>query len=165
MSERLDLSTQNGAHALLARMAGSWKGTSKLWFEPDQLAEETPISGTLRLVLDGMFLLHEYRGMITGKPHEGIAVIGYFLGENRWMTAWIDSFHNGTRIMCSHGSAGADPKVPDVLGNYPGPPGPDWGWRTAFDLKSNDHLMITHYNIDPEGNEATAVEIDYRRSK
>ena len=164
MSEAFIASQKDGAHALLTRMAGSWIGTSKLWFEPGKLAEETPVGGLLRPVLDGMFVVHEYVGTVMNKPQQGLAIIGYSLGEGTWMTAWIDSFHNGTRIMHSHGSAGADPKVPDMLGNYPAPPGPDWGWRTTLELKSDDHLVISMYNISPEGEEAKAVEFDYRRA-
>ena len=164
MSEKLTASKKDGAHALLARMAGAWEGTSKLWLDPDQAPEGTPIRGTLKPVLDGLFLVHEYDGTAMGKPQRGLMIIGHFLGEDRWMSAWVDSFHNGTRILNSHGSAGADAHVPDMLGNYPAPPGPDWGWRTTFDLKTDDQLVITMFNLDPEGNEAKAVEIDYRRS-
>ena len=158
-------SKANGPHALLARMAGSWKGASKLWFEPDKLEEETAITGTTRLVLDGMFLLHEYAGTITGRSQTGLALHGYSCGEERWTTAWIDSFHNGTRIMLSEGTKGADPSRPDVFGHYPAPPDPDWGWRTTLELKNDDHLVITHYNLTPQGEEARAVEIDYHRTK
>ncbi|MBP6574953.1 MAG: DUF1579 domain-containing protein [Flavobacteriales bacterium] len=171
MSEKLERSKKDGAHALLARMAGSWKGTSKLWFEPDQLAEETPITGTLKLVLDGMHLVHEYEGTTMGKRQTGLAIHSYSLGEQRWQTAWVDSFHNGTRIMFSQGLAGTDVRRPNVLGSYPvssvdpsaDPTGPDWGWRTTLELRADDHLVIAQYNVDPDGMEAKAIEIDYHR--
>ncbi len=171
MSEKLERSKKDGPHALLARMAGTWKGTSKLWFEPDQLAEETALAGTLELVLDGMHLLHKYDGITMGKRQTGLAIHSYSLGEQRWQTAWVDSFHNGTRILFSQGSAGADARRPNVLGAYPvssvGPSAdsaePDWGWRTTLDLLSDDHLVITHFNVDPDGMEAKAIEIDYHR--
>ena len=164
MSDKLDRSKKDGAHALLARMVGNWKGTSKLWFEPDQLAEETPINGTLKLVLDGMHLLHEYEGTTMGKRQTGLAIHSYSLAEQRWQTAWIDSFHNGSRILFSESSADPAPHRPNVMGHYPAPPDPNWGWRTTLDLRADDHLVITHYNVDPDGMEGKAIEIDYRRA-
>jgi hypothetical protein len=35
---------------------------------------------------------------------KGLAIHGYSCGENRWQTAWVDSVHNGTRIMLSLGT-------------------------------------------------------------
>ena len=53
-----------------------------------------------------------------------------------------------------------------VLGNYPDPDGgPDWGWRTEVELVDADHLIITAYNIHPEGMEAKAIETELKRVK
>jgi hypothetical protein len=53
-----------------------------------------------------------------------------------------------------------------VLGSYPDPTGgPDWGWRTEVDLIDNDHLVITAYNILPDGMEARATEATLTRVK
>lgn len=157
-------SKANGPHALLAKMSGTWEGMQRLWLEPDKLEEEVEIVGTLRPILDGMFLQHEYTSSCMGKPQTGLAWYGYSCGEDRWTTAWIDSFHNGTRIMLSQGAVGADTTKPQVLGHYPAAPDPDWGWRTTLELKADDHLVITHYNLTPQGQEAKAVEIEYRRA-
>jgi hypothetical protein len=53
-----------------------------------------------------------------------------------------------------------------VLGKYgDGQGGPDWGWRTEVEVKGKDELVITHYNIPPQEEEAKAVEIQYKRRK
>ncbi|MBK8822352.1 MAG: DUF1579 family protein [Anaerolineales bacterium] len=44
-------------HHFFARMAGNWRGTSKLWLEPEKLAEEYPVVGTIQLLLEGRFAL------------------------------------------------------------------------------------------------------------
>jgi hypothetical protein len=166
MSDKLEQSKRDGAHALLASMAGEWEGVCKTWFEPGKLGDESPIKGTTRLVLDGMFLLHEYEGTLGGNPMKGMAIIGYSLGEEQWQVAWIDSIHNGTRIMHSTGDKGAPQDQPIVLGSYPpGDGSPDWGWRTTLELREPNNLVITHYNITPQGEEAPGVEINYKRTQ
>jgi len=50
------------------------------------------------------------------------------------------------------------------LGSYGGPEIPEpWGWRTVTELTDNDTLVITAYNISPEGQEDKATETVYKR--
>ncbi|WP_225412733.1 DUF1579 domain-containing protein [Stigmatella hybrida] len=154
---------EGGAHHRLAQLAGQYEGTTRLWFEPDRLADESPCRGTLRPVAGGRFLLHEYEGSFQGKPLSGMAFIAYHLDMDRYEVAWLDSFHTGTSLMFSTG-AGSSPGLA-VLGSYGAPSGPPWGWRTEIHQPSADALVITHYNIPPEGQgpESKAVETVYRR--
>ena len=164
--KRLDLSREpGGAHHLLARLAGGWSGTTRTWFEPDQLADQSPTRGRMRTVLDGRFVVHEYEGSLQAKPLFGMAVIGYHIDAGVFTVAWIDSFHMGTGTMQSTGRAAADDDGTgfDVLGQYEVPEGPPWGWRTTLRLSDDDKLSIVHFNISPAGDESKAVEIVYTR--
>lgn len=40
--------------------------------------------------------------------------------------------------------------------------GPQWRWRTEF-APGEDTLIVRHFNITPDGNEAIAVEFIYAR--
>lgn len=152
-----------GAHHRLTQLVGAWAGTARTWFEPDVLADASPIAGTIRSVLDGRFVIHEYRSSLQGKPLAGMAIHGYHIDLDRYETAWIDSFHNGTAIMLSLGERASDNAPLSVLGHYSVPGSETWGWRTAIEMPDPDHLVITHYNIIPGGPEARAVEIQYTR--
>lgn len=165
--EALAKSRESGAHNLLAQMVGAWEGTAKTWFEPDKLADESPNSGTIRAVLDGTFVIHEYTSSMQSKPLSGIATFGYYLMEKKWQMAWVDTFHMGTGILLSESApAEASGSKFSVLGHYgDGAGGPNWGWRTQVEVASRNDLIITHYNITPQGEEAKAVEIRYRRKK
>lgn len=150
-------------HHLLLQLAGNWQGTSKLWIEPDKLASESPIVGTIQIVLDGRFALFLYQSSIDGEAQHGMFTFGYNTTLERYEASWLDSFHNNTAIMFCEGNAKENGFF--VLGSYPDPAGgPDWGWRTEVEF-IGDELIITAYNIMPDGNEAKATEANLKRIK
>ncbi|MGV3656975.1 MAG: DUF1579 domain-containing protein [Chitinophagaceae bacterium] len=161
---KLEASKTHGPHLQLSRLAGTWQGNMKTWFGPDNLVNETTISGTMRLIMDGQYVMHEYKSSFENKPFEGMAIYGYNIDLQRFESAWVDSFHTGTAIMFSEGEKGKNDFK--MLGSYAYVT-PDteqhWGWRTHIDFVSDSEVVITAYNISPEGDESKATEIVYQR--
>jgi hypothetical protein len=150
-------------HRFLSQLAGNWKGTSKLWFEPGKLADESSVVGTIQLILEGRYALYLYQGSVEGEPQHGMFTFGYNITLEQFETSWVDSFHTGTGIMFCVGREKENGFT--VTGSYPDPTGgPDWGWRTDVEL-NGDQLTITAYNITPEGEEAKATEAILKKSK
>lgn len=164
MTIKFETSIEDGIHAQLNKMAGNWEGLARTWFQPDVIADESPVSGTIRPVLAGRFLLHEYEGSFAGKPLQGIVIYGYDLNTGGFQSAWIDSFHMGTGIMFSQqAKPGGDFSV---YGSYQvmlPEEQQEWGWRTDILLESENTLIITAYNITPDGTESKANEIIYKK--
>ncbi len=155
-------SLTNGYHHELQKLVGNWKGICQTWFEPSVLADESPMEGSIRSILGGRFVMHEYTGLIEGKAFEGIAIYGYNIAANRFESVWIDSFHMSTGIMWSQGAF--SPGSFKVKGSYfVGDEHPDWFWRTDIKLINSNELVITAYNISPEGTEDKATETIYKR--
>ena len=156
--------TSGSPHQFLSRLAGGWAGTSKLWFEPDKLANEAPLVGNIQIILDGRFALFLYQSSIEGEAQHGMFTFGYNTLLDRYEASWLDSFHNNTAIMFCTGNAIDNGFF--VLGSYPDPNGgPDWGWRTEVKLVDEDHLVITAYNVLPDGGESKATEAQLTRIK
>lgn len=156
--QSFDTSMQaDGRHHALGQLVGTWQGTTRVWFDPDTVADEAPVRGTIRSVLGGRFVLHEYETTFMGEPQHGLAIYGWHIDRNGYEAAWIDSAHTGTQLMYCEGASGAERLA--VLGHYGGhDDGAPWGWRTELVLDADDRLVITAFNITPQGEESRAVE-------
>ncbi|GAA4342274.1 DUF1579 family protein [Flaviaesturariibacter amylovorans] len=163
MSSKLEQSKASGPHAFLNKMTGTWEGTSRVWFDPAELEDESPVRGTMRPLMNGKYILHEYETAFKGKPVTGMALYAYNLDTQKFQSAWIDSFHSGSFILFSE-SAKADADM-RVLGSYAyvtPETEQHWGWRTELEFRGEE-LLITAYNISPEGEESRATEFAYRK--
>lgn len=146
----------------LAACAGQWQGTSTLEDPHSGIADESPSTATVAPVLGGRFVRIDYTWSYGGKPQEGSLLLGYQPKLETATGHWIDSFHNGDKVMVCAATIPEDGPF-SVRGSYAAPPGPDWGWRIDV-LPEGDTLRIVHYNVWPEGKEELAVESRYTRA-
>ncbi len=162
-TSKFEQSLIDGAHQQLQSLMGNWKGITKTWFEKDVLADQSLAEATITAILGNRFISIDYQGSLEGKAFEGKMIIGFDIPYQRFTTSWVDSFHMGTQIMLSSGEATTNGF--SVFGEYGSPEYGEqlWGWRTTLEIISESEMILTAYNVSPEGDEAKATETVYRR--
>lgn len=145
----------------LAARAGAFTGTSHLYFAPPAI--EQSCDSVLRVLprVHGQLVELSYSWSRKGRPAEGLLVL-HFSAE-RTRGSWTDSWHLADELMHCDGEPSVEGCV-SVRGTYAVSPGPDWGWRIALTAVGEHDLRLEMFNIEPDGNEALAVQCDYARS-
>jgi Protein of unknown function (DUF1579) len=144
-------------------LTGSFRGRKKLWVRPGEPVRESESSAQVSVAANGKFLHISYTWK-EGELQQGLLIIGVEDDGQTVSAAWIDSWHNGDRMMVCRGG-----KTPSggwsVRGSYPAPPGPDWGWRIEIQPGSgSDKWQLSMFNATPDGQEMLAVEVNYLRT-
>lgn len=146
--------------AAVARLAGSWQATYQLRGDPS-FEGDSPSAATVAPLLGGRFIRIDYSWSDRGVPQAGLLLIGRGDGVGTAAMVWLDTWHNGHRMMVCHGTASPDGGI-DVRGSYPAGPGErDWGWRTCLEPGEAGWTMRM-FNVTPDGTESLAVAADYR---
>jgi hypothetical protein len=146
----------------LVALQGSWQAVYQLRGDPS-FEGDSPSHATVVPMLGGRFVRIDYAWSERGTPQEGSLLVGLEDTDGRVTAVWIDTWHNGARMMVCTGRPGPDGGI-DVRGTYPAGAGaPDWGWRTQLTLDT-DAWAMTMYNVTPDGDEMLAVRAEYGRA-
>ena len=160
---KFETSLEAGEHHNLQKLTGKWSGTTKTWFEPDVLADESVAEAEITSILDGRFISYDYTSSLNGAPLSGKMIIGFDIPYQKFTFSWVDSFHMGTQIMQATGEA--TPRGFSILGSWGNPEYGDqlFGWRTELEIVSEHEIKFSAYNIMPGEAETRAIEATYKR--
>jgi hypothetical protein len=147
----------------LAAAAGRWSGRSTLRDADYGIHEESASTLTVTPMVLGRFVRVDYAWTYRGEPQEGSLLVGVQPKGGELSGHWVDSWHNGHRVMACAGHLGRGEGL-SVLGSYPAPPGNDWGWRIEL-TPGAERLRLAMFNISPEGREELAVAGVYLRRR
>ena len=88
-------------HAFLAKKAGKWQITGKMWMDPTAEPIVTESTGEAEMILGGRFLKDEMHGSMMGMPFDGLGITGYDNTTGVVTSIWMDTM--GTMIMVMTG--------------------------------------------------------------
>ena len=104
-----DAATPGKMHEVLAKHAGTWKGTSTMTMGPGGESSKTDVSVTATPIMDGRYLKVEWSGEMAGMgPFTGFGLYGFDNVTQKFVGTWIDSMSTG--IMSATGELSADGK-------------------------------------------------------
>lgn len=146
---------------MLPTMTGDWEATNQLWFMPGTPVHESESTLSVTPVVGDAVTMLRYSWSHDGAAHGGVMLVRD-VSTAPPSIVWYDSFHSGGAFM-TFGQGSRTDGVLTATGSYAAPTGPDWGWRIEVHIPAADTLLLRHYNIMPDGQEALAVQARYSR--
>jgi hypothetical protein len=157
-------------HEMLAKQAGTWDGTVKVYEMPGQPPSESKCTENATSIMGGRFMKCEVKGMMSmgGQmmPFEGLGIYGYENAEKKYTMCWVDNM--GTAIMKGTGEASADGKtMPWTMSCT------DAGSKKPISMREVDHFvsdneihmeMFGENPMDPKKGEMKMMEITFKRT-
>lgn len=156
--------TPGEQHKQLARLAGDWTYTSKMWMAPGQPPTES--AGTMHgeSLMGGRYVEHHWSGNMMGMPFEGRGTEAYDNVTKKYVNTWIDNM--GTGIMSQTGTCDDGGKKCSYSGSMVDPmTGKDTTMRSVITWVDGDTFTNEMYGSDPSGKEMKMMEITAKRKK
>lgn len=153
-------STPGEEHKHLAKMAGDWTYTSKMWMGPGQPMES---SGTMHgeMTLGGRFLQSDWNGSMMGQPFEGHGTDGYDNVAKQYVSSWVDNM--GTGIMHGTGTCDASFTCNSTLEMWDPVTGKKTTSRSVVSWTGNDNFKMEMFGPGPDGKDMKWMEIVAKR--
>ncbi len=159
MAAYMKAGTPGEAHALLARMSGTWDVEVKSWMDPSGQPEIVHGIAQISMGMDGRFSIEKVEGNFMGMPFQGTGVTGYNNVTGEYQSVWFDNM--STALYTYTGSADGD-KI-TLTGEHKDPvTGEKVKQRSVLTLIGNDQMHVDNYETRG-GTEAKNMELHYTR--
>jgi hypothetical protein len=151
-------------HQHLARFAGKFEYTSKMWMEPGAPPMESKGTSNAKMVMGGRYLQDYVDGNFAGMKFEGMGLTGFDNLSGEYTFAWIDNM--STTIMRGSGTCSGGGNVITLEGTVlaPGEPEPLPFKQVMTYVDDNSHKM-EWYMPSERGEMFKTMELVYTRLK
>jgi hypothetical protein len=156
--------TPGAEHQRLASMAGNWTWNSTFWMAPGAPGEKSEGTMTAQPIMDGRYLVEEWKGNVMGGPFEGRAVSGYDNAKKQHFSVWVDNM--GTGMMTSWGGYDASGETMTMSGTFFDPmSGKEQTSRSVMRHVDDNHFIMEMFGPGPDGQEFKTMELHaFRKS-
>jgi Protein of unknown function (DUF1579) len=154
--------TPGEPHKHLARLAGDWTYTSKMWMDPSQPAMESGGTMHAETLLGGRYVEHHWKGNFMGQAFEGRGTDAYDNVAKQYVSSWIDNMSTG--IMYSTGTCDDAGKVCTQSGDMWDPmTGQKTTSKSTITWKDDNTFTMEMFGKGPSGQEMKMMEITATR--
>jgi len=149
-------------HEFLKKYAGNWDCQVKGWMAPGQPPTISPGVFQGEMILDGRYLLMNFKGQMFGQPFAGLQIIGFDNMQQKYITLWIDNTSTfffttlGTRQDNVISETGL---WPDPLTGSQAPVKARTAWVNA------DEYLYEQFMVMPDKSEFKSMEMSCKRRK
>ena len=144
----------------LLSSSGRWEGSNRLRIGNGEAIAQSPSQIVVTPMLRDTFVRIDQTWTWKGELHVGALLVGYDHKMEAATIHWIDTFHNGSKVMACIGTFDVEGKL-ITHGTYASPQGTDWGWRIEIPRVIESRLRIDMYNVDPSGKDDGGVWAEF----
>jgi hypothetical protein len=150
-------------HAGLKQSAGTWDATIEAMWAPGTPPTVSKGVETSSVGMGGLWLVTDYKGEFMKEPFQGHGVTGYDPAKKKYVSTWVDSMSSALSI----GESTYDPAKKTMTGSIEGADteGKPSKMRAVTEWKDDNTRVFTMYATGPDGKEAPAMRITYKRRK
>ena len=154
--------TPGPAHQELAKQAGEWTWELTSWQAPGAPPQTSTGTMSASTILDGRYLVEDWKGTAMDMPFEGRALTGYDNAKKQFFSNWVDNF--GTGVMTSWGTRDDASKTMTMKGSFTDPmTGKDQNVRSVSREVDDNHFTFEMFGPGPDGKEYKTMEIKAER--
>ena len=160
--------TPGRQHKEMAKHAGTWDMTAKMWMDPDAPPQASEYVATMQPIMGGRYMLESVEGkpgdMMPDMTYRGMNIMGYDNHKQVYTYAWFDNM--GTGIFTGEGSANADGSVITYMSQAPDleNPGQMKPVKSVTRNVNEDKIIFEMYEIDDDGEWWKNFESVYTRA-
>ena len=162
MAAMMEAMTPGEAHKQLARMAGDWTFTNKMWMAPGAPPSESTGTMHAEMILGGRYVQSVWKGNMMGQPFEGHGTDGYDNLAKQHVGTWVDNM--GTGILYSTGTCDNAGKVCTANGDMIDPVTKKKGSiKSVTTWTDNNNFKLELFGRDGNGQEMKMMEMVLKR--
>ena len=163
MSFTVSPATPGEFHRHLDPLVGDFEAQATFWESAAASPQSWNARAKSRWILDGRFVLTDFRGTMFGQPFEGVSLLGFDNAKQRYVSTWADT--SSTALLpIAEGTCSRDGKVFTTTRRKQDPKNGTWTTERDVTTVFSDDEHTFEMFVQPEGgSEFKSFEIVYTR--